>query len=79
MRITRAYHHHNGSIAVVALFNVGSDFTSRTREFKDFADCVLMSLAVWLHENKELEDVDNETLMSVPWVGLAWVRRKALL
>jgi len=70
MQVTRSYHHHNGSIALVAMFNIGTDFTFRTKEFKDFADCALMSWAAWLQESKLVDDVNNEDLMSVPWVGL---------
>jgi hypothetical protein len=75
MLVVRGYTHHDGSIGVLALFKVGTDFTSRTTEFKTFADGVTMSLAFWIRDVKvepggdPISLNDTDTALSAPWVG----------
>jgi hypothetical protein len=75
MLVVRGYTHHDGSIGVLAMFKVGTDFTSRTAEFKTFADGVTMSLAFWVRDvqvppgGEPISLNDAESAMTAPWVG----------
>lgn len=67
VRTTRGYIHHDGSIGVLVEFDVGSDFTTRTDEFKKFADRICMSLAVFLREIPDMkEPTPIESIGEVP-------------
>ena len=41
-----SYVHHDGSAAVLAAFKCGTDFTFKSKEFKEFMDNVCMALMV---------------------------------
>lgn len=45
MKIIHSYHHHDGSVGVLVEFHCGTDFTARTKEFKEFMDNVCMTFA----------------------------------
>lgn len=66
MKIVQGYTHHDGSIGVLVRFDVGSDFTTRTPEFGQFADDVLMSIA-W--HFKEMGAAVEPMEHPVPWIG----------
>lgn len=69
MKVVKGYVHHDGSIGVIALFEVGTDFTARTVEFKTFAEAACMSLAFWI-KNAEADQKGTE-LDQIEWVGPA--------
>lgn len=59
MKVIQGYVHHDGSVGVLMEFECGSDFTSRTPEFKAFAERICMAVAVavreeMLHETRDL-------------------------
>lgn len=66
MKIVKGYTHHDGSIGVLVQFEVGSDFTTRTPEFGQFSDDVLMSIA-W--HFKHLGATVEPMEVPVPWIG----------
>jgi len=79
MKVVRGYTHHDGSIGVLAMFEVGTDFTSRTPEFKTFSDDVLMSIAFWIRDIQSTKLAPGENPISVddvsnalraPWIGV---------
>lgn len=45
MKVIHSYHHHDGSVGVLAEFECGTDFTARTPEFKKFMDNMCMTIA----------------------------------
>lgn len=63
MKVVRGYVHHNGSVGVLVRFVCGSDFTSRTPEFKEFTDNVCMAVATAVMDADAFElgvlDTDN--------------------
>lgn len=71
MKVIRGYIHHDGSVGVLARFEVGSDFTSRTPEFKKFADGVLWSLAMYYRQGGSVPEsfVSRDVPLDVSWVG----------
>lgn len=80
MKTIVSYVHHDGSIGVLVRFECGSDFTSRTDEFRAFANTAAMSLAAYsrnetsgeappLGPEGDGERPSDDSLMHVDWVG----------
>jgi len=78
MYVVRGYMHHDGAVGVLVRFSVGSDFTTRTEEFKSFADHVAMSIAFHLHGHCGLttgtvEDSRMHLSMESPYDEVMWL------
>jgi translation elongation factor EF-Ts len=54
-KVIRTYTHHDGRVGVIAEFKCGSDFTSRTQEFREYMDKTLM--AICFHQDEGIQSL----------------------
>lgn len=73
MKVVKGYVHHDGSIGVLAMFEVGTDFTARTIEFKTFAEAVCMSLAFHTKNEPDPDATPPGAVLSTPYATVEWV------